>query len=119
MSEINNRTERKEHLLNILEGVFIFLVIQFLLPYFIAHCYIIIIFLLEGKFNFIATMDLYYIINTIVLSLIIFALFILFLTKDFRKKDFKVIDIHTGKDITKNVEIHVYSDNKKTRRAEK
>lgn len=95
MSKINNRTERKEHLLNILNVAFGFLVILFLLAYFMAHYYLIIIFLLEGKFNFITTMDLYYIIHTIVLSLIIFPLFILFLTKAF-----------------KNLKIHIYSDNK-------
>ena len=112
MSKINNRTERKEDLLYILEGVFIFLVILFIPAYFFAHYSVIILSFLGGHFNFITTMDLYYIIHTIVMSFITFTLFIRLLTKGFRKKKFKVIDITTGKDITKNVEIQVWTDNK-------
>ena len=87
MSKISKTTERKEYFLNVLKSIFILLVIMFLIPYFLSHNLMIILFLLEGKFNFATAMDLYYIIHTIILSIISFTLFILFLTKVVKKKE--------------------------------
>ncbi|MFW9973584.1 MAG: hypothetical protein ACFFDF_25615 [Candidatus Odinarchaeota archaeon] len=109
MSKIN---ERKELIRDILGTIAIILGIPFLLGYFIMQYLVIITGFVEGFFDLTTTVDFFYIIHTILLSIIVFTLFILFIKKIYKKKYFKVIDLASGKDITDFVEIEIQSKNK-------
>lgn len=107
-------SERKEVLLNNLKNVVIFLGILFLIAHFSVQYSLLINRFLEGNFNLMTTVDLFYTINIVVLSIIIFVLIIFFLDdKNFRIKHFKVIDIATERDITDHIELQIHSENKK------
>jgi len=108
---MTQQKERKEILLDILKMLVIFLGLLFLISYFITQYAVIIEGFLQGFFKF-TTVAFFYIIHTIVLSILVFTLFILFVKRICKKTYFKIIDITTGKDITDLVEIQISIKNK-------
>lgn len=109
MSKIN---EKKESVKEIVKEIVIVLGIWFSLGYFIMQYAVIIIGFVQGFFDVTTTVDFFYIIHTIALSIIISTFFIFFVRKISKKKYFKIIDLATGKDITDSVEIEIQTKSK-------
>jgi len=94
--------KRKKALIEILKVIGIILGIWFSYCYFIAQYILIITGFVEDFLNLTLSVDFFYIIHTIVLSILVFALFILLVRKT----------IKTGRNVTDLVEIQISTENK-------